>query len=152
MIYHCGASLSKQNTDLLICHCTKQDLSRTSRHHKSQQPGQLLKTAMYRAAGSNRRMVRPSSMLAVKLLNNSCGKHAANFGPSFVYQAGGTLEFLPPPPPPPEILKLSMVIVLSQVLNSNLVPNCIRSKLRGSKFKILGGGGGGGGHSPRPHK
>ena len=28
MIYHCGASLSKQHTDLL---CTKQDLSHTSR-------------------------------------------------------------------------------------------------------------------------
>ena len=27
MIHHCGASLS---ADLLICHCTKQDLSRTS--------------------------------------------------------------------------------------------------------------------------
>ena len=30
MIYHCGASLSEQHTDLLICHCTKQDLSHTS--------------------------------------------------------------------------------------------------------------------------
>ena len=53
MIYHRGASLSKQHTYLLICHCTKQDLSRTSRYvDKSseiaryrivcQQPGQLL--------------------------------------------------------------------------------------------------------------
>ena len=40
--------------------------------------------------------------------------------------------------PPPEILKLSMVIiVLSQVLNNNLVPDCIRSNLRGPKFKIF---------------
>ena len=31
MIYHCGASLSEQHTDLLICHCTEQDLPRTSR-------------------------------------------------------------------------------------------------------------------------
>ena len=32
------------------------------------------------------------------------------------------------PPPPPKILKLSMVIiVLSQVLNNNLVPDCVRS-------------------------
>ena len=31
-IYHHGASLSEQHTDLLIGHCTKQDLSRTSRH------------------------------------------------------------------------------------------------------------------------
>ena len=30
MIYHRGASLSEQHTDLLICHCTKQDLSHTS--------------------------------------------------------------------------------------------------------------------------
>ena len=32
MIYHRGASLSKQHTDLLICHRTKQDLSCTSRY------------------------------------------------------------------------------------------------------------------------
>ena len=33
MIYHRGASLSEQHTDLLtVSHCTKQDLSRTSRH------------------------------------------------------------------------------------------------------------------------
>ena len=32
MIYHCEVSLSKQHTDLLICHCTKQDLSHTSRY------------------------------------------------------------------------------------------------------------------------
>ena len=52
---------------------------------------------------------------------------------------GGGMEFPPPPPPPPpEILKLSMVInVLSQVLNNNLVPDCVRSNLRGSKFKIF---------------
>ena len=48
-------------------------------------------------------------------------------------------------PPPPEILKLSMVIiVLSLVLNNNLVPDCIRSNLRGSKLKILLGE-----HAPR---
>ena len=42
------------------------------------------------------------------------------------------------PPPPQEILKLSMdIIVLSQVLDNNLVPDCVRSNLRGSKF--LGG-------------
>ena len=34
---------------------------------------------------------------------------------------------------PPEILKLSMVSnILSQVLNNNLVPDCVRSNLRGS--------------------
>ena len=50
----------------------------------------------------------------------------------------------PPPPPPPEILKLSMVImVLSQVLNNNLVPDCVRSNLKRSKFKIFSGEGGG---------
>ena len=44
-------------------------------------------------------------------------------------------------PPPPEILKWSMVIiVLSQLLNNNLVPDCIRSNLRGSKFLGWGGG------------
>ena len=32
MIIITGASLSEQHTDLLICHCTKQDLSRTSRY------------------------------------------------------------------------------------------------------------------------
>ena len=42
------------------------------------------------------------------------------------------------PNPLPETLKLSMVIiVLSQVLNNNLVPDC---NLRESKFKILPGG------------
>ena len=30
MIYHRGASLSEEHTDLLICHCTKQDLLHTS--------------------------------------------------------------------------------------------------------------------------
>ena len=54
---------------------------------------------------------------------------------------GGGLEF-----PPPEILKLSMVIiVLSQVLNNNLVPDCVRSNLRGSKIQNFPGG-----HAPRP--
>ena len=33
--------------------------------------------------------------------------------------------------------KLSMVIILLQVLNSNLIPDCIRSNLRGSKFKLF---------------
>ena len=57
----------------------------------------------------------------------------------------GALEF-PPLPPTQEILKLSMVIiVLSQVLNNNLVPDCVRSNLRGSKFKIFPEG-----HAPRP--
>ena len=43
------------------------------------------------------------------------------------------ISFPPLPPPTPEILKLSMVIiVLSQVLSNNLVPDC---NLRGSKFK-----------------
>ena len=58
------------------------------------------------------------------------------------YRGGGPWKF----PPPSEILKLSMVIVLSQVLNNNLVPDCVRSNLRGSKFKIFPGGG----HAPRP--
>ena len=44
------------------------------------------------------------------------------------YRGGGG-----PGTPPPEIFKLSMVInVLSQVLNNNLVPDCVRSNLRGS--------------------
>ena len=38
MIYHCGASLSEQHTDLLICHCTKQDLSCTSRYVDKSSP------------------------------------------------------------------------------------------------------------------
>ena len=57
-----------------------------------------------------------------------------------------TISQPPPPPPPQEILKLSMVIiVLSQILNNNLVSDCVRSNLRGSKFKIFLGK-----HDPRP--
>ena len=48
-----------------------------------------------------------------------------------------------PPPPPLKILKLSNV--LSQVLNNNLVPDCVRSNLRGSTFKIFLGE-----HATRP--
>ena len=62
------------------------------------------------------------------------------------YRGGGGVGWNspppPPPPPPPQILKLCMVIiVLSQVLNNNLVPDCVRSNLRGSV---------GEGHAPRP--
>ena len=46
----------------------------------------------------------------------------------------------------PETLKLNAVInVLSQVLNINLVPDCVRSNLRGSRFKIFLGE-----HATRP--
>ena len=38
MIYHRGASLSEQHTDLPIGHCTKQDLSRTSRYADKSSP------------------------------------------------------------------------------------------------------------------
>jgi len=38
MIYHRGASLSEQHTDLLICHCTKQDLSHTGRYVDKSSP------------------------------------------------------------------------------------------------------------------
>ena len=44
MIYHHGVSLSEQHTDLLICHCTKQDLSHTSRYVDKSSP----KRARYR--------------------------------------------------------------------------------------------------------
>ena len=55
----------------------------------------------------------------------------------FIQRGGRDLEF-----PPQEILKLSMVIVvLSQVLSNNLIPDYVRSNLRGSKFKIFLGGG-----------
>ena len=59
-------------------------------------------------------------------------------------EGGAKLQNSPPPqpqfPPFPEILKLSMVInILSQVLNNNLVPVCVRSNLRGSKFKFSWG-------------
>ena len=61
-------------------------------------------------------------------------------------QSGGVWAGISPPFSP-EILKLSMVIiVLSQVLNNNLVPDCIRSHLRGSKFKIFLGR-----HAPSTH-
>ena len=47
-----------------------------------------------------------------------------------------------PPPPHQKYLKLSMVIiVLSLVLNNNLVPDFVRSNLRGSKFNIFLEGG-----------
>ena len=38
MIYHRGASLSEQHSYLLICRCTKQDLSRTSRYVDKSSP------------------------------------------------------------------------------------------------------------------
>ena len=38
MIYLRGASLSEQHTDLLICHCTKRDLSLTSRYVDKSSP------------------------------------------------------------------------------------------------------------------
>ena len=66
------------------------------------------------------------------------------------YRGGRGGAGIPPPPPPQEILKLSMVIVvLSQVLSNNLIPDYVRSNLRGSKFKIFLGGGGGGGACPQ---
>ena len=48
-----------------------------------------------------------------------------------------------------------VIIGLSQVSNNNLVPDFVRSNLRGSKFNIFlagggGGGGGEGGYAPRP--
>ena len=38
MIYHRGVSLSEQHTGLLICHCTKRDLSLTSRYVDKSSP------------------------------------------------------------------------------------------------------------------
>ena len=38
MIYHRGASLGEQHTDLPIGHCTKQDLCRTSRYAAKSSP------------------------------------------------------------------------------------------------------------------
>ena len=38
-IYHCWASLSELHTDLIICLCTKQDLSHTSRYLDKSSPG-----------------------------------------------------------------------------------------------------------------
>ena len=64
------------------------------------------------------------------------GDHTCRFS-GFHTDGGGGLN-----PPLPEILKLSMVIiVLSQVLNNNLVPDFVRSNLN-SKFSWGGGGGG----------
>ena len=66
----------------------------------------------------------------------------------FIQREGG----LESPPSSPEILKLSMVIIaLSQVLNNNLVPDFVRSNLRGSKFKIFLGGVGMPPDSPSRH-
>ena len=56
--------------------------------------------------------------------------------------------------PPPRNLEIE--IALSQVLNNNLVPDCVRSNLRGPKIQFFsggggeGGGGGGGGMPPDP--
>ena len=91
MIYHRGASLSEQHTDLL---CTKQDLSHTSRFVDESSP----KIARYcirmptartatlnvttRAAGSNLRMVRPSLLMSVvKLLIIRAQSARQKFGP-----------------------------------------------------------------------
>ena len=69
-----------------------------------------------------------------------------NIMQGFIQRGGGGAWNSPPPPsshnfPPPEILKLSLVItVLSQVLNNNLVPDCVISNLRGSTIKICSGG------------
>ena len=73
MIIIAGASLSEQHTDLLICHCTKQDSSRTSRYLRiiSQQPGQLQSMCLHiRAGASYFRLVRPCG---VKKLGGSGG-------------------------------------------------------------------------------
>ena len=64
--------------------------------------------------------------------------------------------WIPPPPPhplqpqfPPTQKSWNWVWLLlfchRHILNNNLVPGCIRSNLRGSKFKIFLGG-----HAPRP--
>ena len=66
---------------------------------------------------------------------------------------GGTLESPPPPPPPPEIeygyycgainisyLILRVTVCVIKMLLGQFVPNCVRSNLRGSKFKIYLGG------------
>ena len=66
-------------------------------------------------------------------------------GISTRFSYGRGWNFPQPQFSPTEILKLSMVInILSQVLNNNLVPDCVRSNLRGSKFKIFLEG-----HAPR---
>ena len=54
------------------------------------------------------------------------------------YRRGGALEF----PHPRNLELIMLIIVLSHVLNNNLVPDCVRSNLRGFKFKIFRGGGG----------
>ena len=51
-------------------------------------------------------------------------------------------------PPSPSLTQKSLNwvwLLFSQVLNNNLVPDCVTSNLRGSKFQIFWGGGGGGG-------
>ena len=69
-------------------------------------------------------------------------KHGGDNTVQGFIQRRGALEF----PPPPEIMKLSMVIiVLPQVLNNIVDPDCVRSNLRGSKFKIFLRE-----HAPRP--
>ena len=64
------------------------------------------------------------------LPKKKCAKEDLMYLAGFHTEGGG----IPPPatiPSPLEILKLSMVInVLSQLLNNNLVPDCIRNNLR----------------------
>ena len=73
--------------------------------------------------------LHPSKQL--KMTNSNADQHG-HWHQGFI-QWGGDWNV-----PHPEIMKLSMVInVLSQVLNNNLVPDCIRSNLRGSKFNIF---------------
>ena len=70
----------------------------------------------------------------------SAGSQCYTVYAGFHTEVGGVAG-LPPShnsPPPPEILKLREYGVLSQVLDNNLVPDYVRSNLRGSKFKIEG--------------
>ena len=82
------------------------------------------------------------------LPKKECAKEDLMYLAGFHTEGAGIPPPLPPAtifPPvtissPLEILKLSMVInVLSQLLNNSLVPDCVRSNLRWSKFKISWG-------------
>ena len=73
----------------------------------------------------------------------------------FIQRGGGSRIFFPQPEfSPPEIFKLSMVIIVvpssisylldismcHQMVFEKFVPDCVRSNLRGSKFKNFPGG------------
>ena len=121
--------------------------------------GKFVTLSMFKACIHGNREININKKNFTVLLNSqdSCYRLPSSIGSRVLYRGGG-LEF--PPLPPPEILELSMVIncgvidiiylldisMCHQMVFEKFVPDCIRSNLRGSKFKNFPGGG----HALRP--